>query len=357
MGSDNGARTGLGGFWKDRRVLVTGATGMVGSWLTKALLMKGATVVALLHDTDLEHSPIPPSFWPKIVPMVGALEEAGLVERALNKHEIDTVFHLGAQPIVGAAHRAPLATFEANIRGTYFLLEACRLHRELVQHLVIASSDKAYGEAKTLPYTEDMPLHGRHPYEVSKSCADLLAQAYAHAYNLPLAIARCGNIYGGGDTNWSRIVPGTMRSLLANERPIIRSDGTYRRDYLYVEDVVDAYLLLAEHIGDPRVRGEAFNFSPQSPCTVLELVRLLQQLLHREHLAPIVQNTARGEIQEQYLSSEKARATLQWAPRFTLAEGLKKTLAWYRAYFSRNSDTNPFVMEADTTVQQERVWR
>jgi len=264
----------------------------------------------------------------------GRLEDFWTLERAINEHEVDTIFHLGAQTIVGIAHRFPLPTFEANIRGTYNLLEACRLHKDMVQRVVIASSDKAYGEQPNLPYTEDMPLNGRHPYEVSKSCADLIAQCYYHTYGLPVTIARCGNVYGGGDLNWSRIVPGTIRSFLRGERPIIRSDGTYVRDYIYVKDVVRAYMRLAECLDDNRVRGEAFNFSTETPLTVLELVQIIQRLMNCEHIEPQILDCAKGEIRAQYLSAAKARSILGWEPQFNIEQGLLETIEWYRVFLA-----------------------
>jgi CDP-glucose 4,6-dehydratase len=318
--------------WADRRVLVTGATGIVGSWLVKRLLAEGAQVVALVRDADPQTELIRSGDIQRTSVVNGRLEDYGDVERAINEHETDTVFHLGAQAIVTTAHRSPLATFEANIRGSYHVLEACRVHRALVGRVIVASSDKAYGEATTLPYTEDMPANGRHPYDVSKSCTDLLAQTYAHTYHLPVAVARCGNIYGGGDLNWSRIVPGTIRSLWLGERPVIRSNGLFTRDYIYVQDVVDAYLALADRCGDDDVRGEAFNFSPERPLSVLEITEAIQRLMAREDLQPRVLDQARGEIRDQYLDSTKAKTRLGWSARFTLDAGLRETIAWYRRF-------------------------
>jgi CDP-glucose 4,6-dehydratase len=318
--------------WKDRRIFVTGATGLVGAWLVKELLARGAYVVALVRDEDPQSELFRSGDIRRISVVSGALEEFLTLERAISEHEPDTVFHLAAQPIVGVAHRFPLQTFESNVRGTYHLLEACRIHASLVQCLVVASSDKAYGQGTVLPYTEEMPLVGRHPYEVSKSCADLIAQGYQHAFRLPLGIARCGNIYGGGDLNWSRIVPGTIRSFLRGERPVIRSDGQFVRDYIYVKDVVRGYLRVAEGLDREELWGEAFNLSPESRVTVLELVELLQRMMECPELAPDIRNTSRGEIRSQYLSSEKARKTLGWKPEFSLEEGLAETIAWYREY-------------------------
>jgi CDP-glucose 4,6-dehydratase len=301
--------------WTERRVFVTGATGIVGSWLVKQLLESGAHVVALVRDWDPQTELIRSGDITRVAVVNGSLEDYATLERAINEHEIDTVFHLGAQPIVTTALRSPLPTFEANIRGSYNLLEACRVHRGLVSRIVVASSDKAYGEATTLPYTEEMPANGRHPYDVSKSCTDLLALSYAHTYGLPVAVARCGNIYGGGDLNWSRIVPGTIRSLWLDERPQIRSNGRYTRDYIFVDDVTDAYIALAERCGTDGVQGEAFNFSPQTRVTVIDIARLIQKLMNKPDLHPEILDTAKAEIRDQYLDSSKAKRALGWTAR------------------------------------------
>lgn len=327
-----GVSTEEHGFWRSRSALVTGAGGFIGSWLVRALLERGAHVIALLRDADPRSELVRSGLIRQVTVVSGALEDFGALERAINRHETEVVFHLGAQTLVPAAHRFPLSTFEANIRGTYHLLEACRLHRSLVQRVVVASSDKAYGEQPDLPYTEESPLAGRHPYDVSKSCADLLAQTYGQTYGLPLAIARCGNVYGGGDLHWSRLVPGTIRSLWRGERPVIRSDGTYVRDYIYVRDIVRAYLQLAERLDDPAVVGEAFNFGTEKPVAVREMVDLLQRLMGRQDLLPDIRACAEGEIHSQYLSAAKAHRLLGWQPRYELEEGLRETISWYRRF-------------------------
>jgi len=327
---------GMNQFWHGRKVFVTGATGMIGSWLVKDLLARGASVVALVKDADPQSELYRSGDINRISIVNGALENFWVLERAMNEHETETVFHLGAQSLVGVAYRSPLPTFEANIRGTYHVLEACRLHRDFVRRVVIASSDKAYGEKPDLPYTEEMTLDGRHPYEVSKSCADLLAQAYYQTYGLPVAIARCGNVYGGGDLNWSRIVPGTIRSFLRGEPPIIRSDGTYVRDYIYVKDVTHAYLRLAECLDDERVRGGAFNFSTEKPLSVLEIVGVIQRLMDCAHIEPLIKNYAQGEIRRQYLSAAKARSILGWQPKFDLESGLRETIPWYETFLGEH---------------------
>jgi CDP-glucose 4,6-dehydratase len=319
-------------FWQSRKVFVTGATGIIGSWLVKELLAQRANVVALVQDADFQSELYRSGDVRQVTVVNGTLEDFWTVERSINRHEVNTVFHLGAQTIVGTAQRFPLQTFETNIRGTYNLLEACRLHADLVQYVVIASSDKAYGEQPLLPYTEEMPLDGRHPYEVSKSCADLIAQAYHHTYGLPIAIARCGNVYGGGDLNWSRIVPGTIRSILRGERPFIRSDGTYVRDYIYVKDVAHAYMRLAKCLEDEQVWGGAFNFSTEKPMSVLEIVNIIQKSMDYTHVEPDIGNCAEGEIRDQYLSAAKAKELLKWQPAFDLESGLIETISWYREF-------------------------
>jgi CDP-glucose 4,6-dehydratase len=320
-------------FWKEKRVLVTGATGLVGSWLNKKLVEEGAYAVTLVRDPDPQSEFFRSGVSRNTTIVQGALEDFASVERAVNEHEIDTVFHLGAQTIVGTALRSPLSTFESNIRGSYNLLEACRRHSSLVKRVIIASSDKAYGSSDILPYTEEMPLGAKHPYDVSKSCTDLLAFSYYHTYGLPIVVARCGNIFGGGDLNWSRIIPGTIRNYYLDEAPVIRSDGTLTRDYVYVEDVVNAYMLLAANLHRDTVKGQAFNFGPNAPYSVLEIVGMLQKLMHRHHLAPKILNISKAEIHDQSLSSEKARLVLNWSPTYTLEEGLTKTIEWYQNYF------------------------
>lgn len=325
--------------WKDCRVLITGATGIVGSWLVKRLLQEGAFVSTLIRDWNPQSELIRSGDVRQTTVVSGELENYNALERAISENAIDTVFHLGAQPLVGIALRSPLPTFEANIRGSYNVLEACRVHEKLVKRIVVASSDKAYGDVDTLPYTEDMAPLGRFPYDVSKSCTDLLARSYSQTYDLPVTIARCGNIYGGGDLNWSRIVPGTIRSFTDNEQPLIRSDGKFTRDYIFVQDVVEAYLMLASRAEDQDIRGQAFNFSGERPWTVLEIVSNIQKLMKCEHIEPIILNQANAEIRDQYLDSSKAKRLLKWAPLFNLEKGLVQSIEWYKAFMSRTSMT------------------
>ena len=316
-------------FWQDKRVFITGATGMIGSWLAKELVSRGAHVIALVQDANPQSELLRSGDIDRISVVNGALEDFSALERAINQHEIDTVFHLGAQTIVGTAVKYPLATFDANVRGTYNLLEACRMHRDLVQRVLIASSDKAYGTHENLPYSEDMPLVGEFPYDVSKSCADLLSQSYYHTFQLPIAIARCGNVFGGGDLNWSRLVPGAIRAFLSSEDFVVRSDGSYVRDFIFVKDVAQAYMQLAESLAKPEVHGEAFNFSLESPVSVIDLVGLIQRLMGCENQKVKIDGTAQNEIHSQFLSAKKATAMLGWNPGYDLERGLKETIAWY----------------------------
>ena len=321
-------------FWQDRPTFVTGATGFLGGWLVRLLLNLDADIVCLVRDWVPQSELMCTQLIEQVKVVRGDVCDQALLERILGEYEIDTVMHLAAQTIVSIANRNPVSTFETNIHGTWALLEACR-RSPTVKRIVLASSDKAYGDQKQLPYDEEMPLQGRHPYDVSKSCADLIAQAYATTYNLPVAITRCGNLYGGGDLNWNRIVPGTIRSVLRGQRPIIRSDGKYVRDYFYVEDGAAAYTLLAERLGESKLYGHAFNFSNEIQITVLELVERILALMESD-LKPNVRNEATSEIRHQYLSATKARQALGWQPTFTLDEGLKRTIEWYSKFLGVN---------------------
>lgn len=322
--------------WRDRNVFVTGCSGLLGSWVTQSLADAGANIVGLVRDQVPRSRLVRERVLERITVVSGAVEDGALLERALNEYEIDTVFHLAAQTIVGIANRSPLSTFDANIRGTWNLLEACR-RSPLVRSVVIASSDKAYGAQAHLPYDEAMPLLGSHPYDVSKSCADLLAASYFVTYRLPVAVTRFGNFYGGGDLNFTRLVPQTVRSVVRGEAPVIRSDGTFVRDYIYIEDAAAAYVRLAEGLrDDASLAGEAFNFSCESPVTVSELVDRILHLMGRADLRPRVLDEASNEIRAQYLAAGKARERLGWKPRFTLDEGLKRTIDWYRRFFAED---------------------
>jgi len=321
----------IAAFWQDRPTLVTGGTGLLGGWLIKRLRAARTDVVCLVRDWVPQSELVRSRMIDQVKIVRGDLRDQTLLERTLGEYEIDTVFHLAAQSIVPIANRNPVSTLETNIGGTWSLLEACR-RSPTVKQIVVASSDKAYGDQEQLPYDETMPLQGQHPYDVSKSCADLIARAYAVTYDLPVAITRCGNFYGGGDLNWNRIVPGTIRSILRGQRPVIRSDGNFIRDYFYVEDGAAAYMLLAEQLAArPELRGEAFNFSNELQITVLGLTRQILALM-KSDLEPDVRNEATNEIRHQYLSAEKARRMLDWSPLFTLEQGLRLTIEWYREF-------------------------
>jgi CDP-glucose 4,6-dehydratase len=322
-------------FWKDRTAFVTGATGFVGSHVVRHLLESGAKVFCLQRDAVRASSLDILGLREKVTVINGSLEDLQLMERILNEYEIDAVFHLAAQALVGAANRSPLSTFETNIRGTYLLLEACRLS-QTVKRIVVASSDKAYGSHDSLPYKEDFPLQGRFPYDVSKTCTDLLSQSFAHSYDLPVSITRSANIYGAADLNLSRIIPGTIISVLKNENPIIRSDGTPIREFIHVDDIARGYLLLAEKIQE--AKGEAFNFGTDKPVQMLELVEKIVKLMGKENELPphiLLKTKIEREIDAQYLSAEKVTNKFDWKANVSLDEGLKNTIEWYQNNFEK----------------------
>jgi CDP-glucose 4,6-dehydratase len=320
-------------FWQDRRVFVTGAFGLVGSSTVALLEQAGADIVVLQRDKFPQSELVRSKASERVTVIDGDITDQSLMERVLGEYEVKTVLHLAAQAIVGVANRNPVSTFDSNIRGTWSLLEACR-RSPLVEEIVVASSDKAYGDQPLLPYTEDMPLLAKHPYDVSKACTDLIAQSYALDFGLPVTISRCGNFYGPGDLNWNRIVPGVIRSVVRNTTPVIRSDGSYLRDYFYVEDGAQAYLTLAEKMhGNKALNGQVFNFSTEEPLTVLQLTDKILQLMGSS-LKPDVRNEASGEILKQHLSAKKAREMLGWMPRFSLDTGLKQTIEWYKHFLN-----------------------
>jgi len=329
----NNEHTKLSVFWQKRIVFITGGAGFLGSWLTMALVDAGAHVIGLTYDNDPNSTLNRSGYLHRIIRVHGDVRDEHLMARIMSQYQPQTVFHLAAQSQVGMALRDPWHTFETNVRGTWNILDAARRQANPPQ-VIVASSDKAYGVQTELPYVEETPLQGRYPYDTSKSCADLIAACYARTFNLPIAVTRCGNIYGGGDLNWDRIVPGTIRAALQGERPILRSDGTMTRDYIYVQDIVRAYTALGEHLDDPTVQGEAFNFGLDDPKTVLEIMQATLDAAGRPDLKPIIFGEARHEIQDQYLSAGKARRLLGWIPRYTLDEGLHETASWYREFFA-----------------------
>lgn len=318
-------------FWLDRPTFVTGGSGLVGTWLVQRLVAAGADVVCLLRDWVPQSELVRSHLIEQIKIVRGDVRDREVLERILGEYEVTTVIHLAAQTIVTIANRNPISTFETNIGGTWSLLEACRRSPKIEQ-LIIASSDKAYGDQEKLPYDELTPLQGQHPYDVSKSCADLIAHSYSATYGLPLSITRCGNFYGGGDLNWNRIIPGTIRAVIRGQRPIIRSDGQYVRDYFYVEDGAAAYMFLAEKLAEnPALRGEAFNYSNELQITVLELVEKILKLMGSD-LQPEIHNETINEIRIQYLDATKSHTILGWKPLFSLDEGLRRTIDWYKEF-------------------------
>lgn len=323
-------------FWKGRNAFVTGGMGLLGAHLVEALLERGARVTMLVRDWVPDSRAVSDGLLQRCQVVRGELEDLQVLIRAINEYEIDSVFHLGAQAIVGTAARHPLSTFESNIKGSWCLLEAVRECPKLVQRVIVASSDKAYGSHDRLPYTEDAPLVGRFPYDVSKSCTDLIAFSYWHSYRVPVAVTRCGNLFGPGDLNFNRLIPGTIRSALLNEAPVIRSDGTFVRDYFFVKDAVDAYLQLAERVPGDGFSGEAFNFGTETPLSVIEVVDAILRVMGKASLTPRILNEATHEIPKQYLDCAKARRALGWTPNATFDEALRTTADWYREWLARS---------------------
>lgn len=331
-------------YWQDKNVFVTGATGLLGPWLIKDLLEKKAHVFVLIRDLVPHSLFFQDGLDKKVTIIWGDLLDFQLLQRILNEYDIDSVFHLGAQAIVGIANRSPISTFKSNIEGTWNILEACRLS-PWVKKIVVASSDKAYGAQEKLPYTENSPMQGRFPYDVSKSCTDLIAQSYFHTFNLPICVTRCGNFFGGGDLHFNRIVPGTIKSILENSNPIIRSDGLFVRDYIYVKDVADAYIVLAEKMDDKNIVGQSFNFSTDEPFNVIEMVDVILDVMGDTELKPVIQNNVSNEIPEQHLSSAKARRILGWNAKYGVRVGIQETVAWYKQFFDKQNASQIKVLD------------
>ena len=319
--------------WEDKNVFVTGADGFIGAWLAKRLIERKANVFILIRDLKQEATYKLLGLADKVTRIEGDLADYRLLERILNEYSIDSCFHLAAQALVQVANRSPLSTFESNIRGTWNILEACR-NTKAIERVVIASSDKAYGAQKELPYIEETPLSGLYPYDASKACADIIARSYFVSYALPVAVTRNANTYGGGDLNFSRIVPDAIRCLLQGKEFIIRSDGAPERDYMYVEDAVDGYITLAGQVEKKEVKGEAFNFGTGVPISVLALFKVMARLCGKPKSNPRILGIAKNEIDRQYLAVDKAKSILRWSPQFSLEDGLKRTIAWYRRYLN-----------------------
>ncbi|MCK4589176.1 MAG: GDP-mannose 4,6-dehydratase [Nanoarchaeota archaeon] len=320
--------------WKEKNVFITGADGFIGGWLTKVLVEKGANVIVIVRDMKKKSALDLHGIKDKVTVVQGDIIDYELVLRALNENDVEYVFHLAAQAIVGVASRSPLSTFESNIKGTWTILEAAR-NVSTIKGVIVASSDKAYGDQDKLPYTEDQPLLGLYPYDASKACADILARSYVKSYGLSVAVTRNANTYGGADMNISRIVPDTVISSLQGKELIIRSDGTLERDYMYIKDAVDAYLTLAASLAREDIKGQAFNFGAGKPVSVLDLFKLIIRLTGRE-IEPKITGKATNEIDKQYLSVEKVQRLLNWSPQYSLEEGLKETIEWYKEFLANN---------------------
>ncbi len=322
-------------FWINKKVLITGFEGFLGSNLTKTLISLRAKIYGLDIRVKRNETILTKADYRKITVIKGSVTNYKLVERIINKNKINVIFHLAAEAIVGKSYANPLGAFSTNITGTWNILQVCR-NSASIQLVIIASSDKAYGSHKKLPYSEDAPLQGNHPYDVSKSCADLIANTYSHTYGLPVAITRCGNIYGPGDFNFSRLIPDAFKSLILNKVLKIRSDGSYVRDYIYIDDIVDGYIKIAELFKKKKLSGESFNLSDERPMSVIKLLNEINKLgFYCKKLRYKILNTAEYEIKKQYLSSVKANSILSWKPGYRLEVGLRKTAKWYMEYFNK----------------------
>ena len=319
--------------WKGMNVLVTGADGFIGSHIAKALADKRANVTTIVRDVKKTSNLDVLNLRSKVNVIHGDLVNFHDCERTINEYDIQFVFHIAAQAIVGPANRSPLSTFESNIKGTWNILEACRLSKT-VKGLIVASSDKAYGQQKKLPYTEESQLNGYYPYDASKACAEILARCYYMTYNLPLAITRNANTYGPADMNMSRIIPDVITTILRGEQPIIRSDGTPERDYMYIKDAVSAYLTLAENLHRKEVVGQAFNFGTGKPISVIDLYNKIIKLMGK-NTKPKILGEAKNEIDRQYLAIDKVKKILKWQPGYTIDRGLKETIEWYRQNYQK----------------------
>lgn len=318
--------------WTNKNVFITGGDGFIGSWLAKKLVEKKANVIILVRDLKIESPYKLLNLENKVTQVQGDVADYSFLGRALNEYSVDSCFHLAAQALVQIANRSPLSTFESNIKGTWNILEACR-NTKTIERVIVASSDKAYGVQEELPYTEESPLLGAYPYDASKACADILARCYFASFNLPVAVTRCANTYGGGDLNFSRIIPDAIRCALREKELVIRSDGTPERDYIYIEDAVDGYLTLAEQVEREGIKGEAFNFGTEKLISVLSLFKKIAELCGKSHLKSKILGVAKNEIDRQYLAINKSREMLNWSPKYSLEEGLKLTIEWYRQYF------------------------
>jgi len=325
-------------FWNLKNVLVTGGSGFLGSYIIEKLIAKNANVIAIIRDQIPNSRLFYENLNKNITIVQGDITDYRLIERTLNEYEIEIVFHLAAQTIVQIANRAPISTFDSNIKGSWNIFEASR-NINTIERIIVASSDKAYGPKEKLPYYESDPLNAKHPYDLSKAVTDMLAQSYYSTYKLPIGITRCGNLYGGGDLNFNRIVPQTIRSIIYNQNPEIRSDGTFLRDYFFVEDAADSYIVFAENLLEKKLEGQAFNFGTGEPVSVLDLVDKIIRISKKDSLKPIIRNTAKDEIKNQYLDCNKAYKVFKWKPKYSIETGLKKSYEWYKMWFNKKLKT------------------
>jgi CDP-glucose 4,6-dehydratase len=318
-------------FWDGRSVFVTGCSGFLGGWLARALLDHGARVSGLVRGAAAARPLYADGLADRVSTVTGSIGDLTLLCDALAEHDVEVVFHLAAQAITSAARRDPIGTLDTNIRGTWNVLEASRRSGS-VKAFVLASSVKVYGAQPSLPFSEDAPLNGCQPYDASKIGAELISSTYHRAYELPVVITRCGNLYGGGDLHWDRIVPGTIRAASEGRRPVVRGGGTPLRDYLYVEDAIDAFLRLAQVAREPAIAGQAFNIGTGASSSELEMTEQILRAMDREDLKPEVLPASPHAIIHQSLATDKLRAATGWTATRELEDGLARTVAWYRDY-------------------------
>lgn len=316
-------------FWNGRRVLITGANGFIGAWLSRTLIDLGAQVTGY-DKSDSGALDLHPDVKPRVKIVLGDLTDQAKMEQTLADGQIQTLYHLAAQSNIAIARGGPVPAFESNIRGTWSVLDACRVYGKL-ETIAVAASNTVYGDHDRHPFDESFALNANHPYSASKACADILARCYAATWGLPIAIARATNTYGGADPNLARIVPGTFLSILRGQQPEIRSDGTPTKGYLYVKDTVNAYRLLGERAAEDAVRGQPVNFHPDKPSSVLELVQTMVNVADRPDLSPRVTGKP-GKYEFEHLTNQRARDVLGWTPQYSLEAGLRETFQWYQAH-------------------------
>lgn len=342
--------------WKESRVFITGVDGFVGSHLAKRFLSLGASVGGVLHKPvqEGESGLLVWGIADRVKTYIGDIANERFVEYALNDFNPHWIFHLAAQSIVTKAQRSPFLTYETNIKGTYSLLCSASILKEL-QGIILASSDKAYGESSELPYTEKTPLRGGSIYDTSKACGDLIASSAAKSFDLQLCITRCANIYGPGDLHFSRIVPDTVKAVVKGEHPVIRGSGLHERDFIYVDDAIAAYVFLAEYMQKNKVRGEGFNIGNEKSFRIADLVQMILDIGDSEGKKVIILGKETpAEITKQSMDATKARTYLGWNPQVPLAEGLKRTIDWYRGYFARKEKNGTLYQPGPASMETVR---